>query len=58
MKWISSAISRADSHLLRSVVDAIVVGSGIVLADDPQLTARDPDVVLQIVGSLLKAQIV
>jgi diaminohydroxyphosphoribosylaminopyrimidine deaminase/5-amino-6-(5-phosphoribosylamino)uracil reductase len=40
-RWISSAPSRADAHLLRAVVDAIVVGSGTVLADDPQLTARD-----------------
>ncbi|HSY14665.1 MAG TPA: bifunctional diaminohydroxyphosphoribosylaminopyrimidine deaminase/5-amino-6-(5-phosphoribosylamino)uracil reductase RibD [Jatrophihabitantaceae bacterium] len=42
-RWISSAISRADAHALRSVVDAIVVGSGTVLADDPQLTARGQD---------------
>ncbi|WP_375475353.1 bifunctional diaminohydroxyphosphoribosylaminopyrimidine deaminase/5-amino-6-(5-phosphoribosylamino)uracil reductase RibD [uncultured Jatrophihabitans sp.] len=39
-RWISSAPSRADAHLLRATVDAIVVGSGTVLADDPQLTAR------------------
>jgi diaminohydroxyphosphoribosylaminopyrimidine deaminase / 5-amino-6-(5-phosphoribosylamino)uracil reductase len=40
-RWISSAASRADAHALRAVVDAIVVGSGTVLADDPQLTVRD-----------------
>lgn len=40
-KWISSAASRADSHALRNSVDAILVGSGTVLVDDPQLTARD-----------------
>jgi len=39
-KWISNPISRADVHALRDVVDAIVVGSGTVLADDPQLTVR------------------
>jgi diaminohydroxyphosphoribosylaminopyrimidine deaminase/5-amino-6-(5-phosphoribosylamino)uracil reductase len=39
-RWISNAISRADVHALRDVVDAIVVGSGTVLADDPQLTVR------------------
>ena len=35
-------LSRADVHELRATVDAIVVGSGTVLADDPQLTVRDP----------------
>ena len=35
--------SRADVHALRASVDAIVVGSGTVLADDPQLTVRDGD---------------
>jgi diaminohydroxyphosphoribosylaminopyrimidine deaminase/5-amino-6-(5-phosphoribosylamino)uracil reductase len=43
-QWISSAASRADVHRLRGLVDAILVGSGTVLADDPQLTARDGDV--------------
>jgi diaminohydroxyphosphoribosylaminopyrimidine deaminase/5-amino-6-(5-phosphoribosylamino)uracil reductase len=42
-RWISSAISRADAHSVRAGVDAIMVGSGTVLADDPQLTARTPD---------------
>jgi diaminohydroxyphosphoribosylaminopyrimidine deaminase / 5-amino-6-(5-phosphoribosylamino)uracil reductase len=42
-RWISSAVARADAHGLRAVVDAIVVGSGTVLADDPQLTVRGPD---------------
>jgi diaminohydroxyphosphoribosylaminopyrimidine deaminase/5-amino-6-(5-phosphoribosylamino)uracil reductase len=42
-RWISSPASRADAHALRAVVDAIVVGSGTVLADDPQLTVRDGD---------------
>lgn len=40
-RWISSADSRADVHRLRAAVDAIVAGTGTVLADDPQLTARD-----------------
>lgn len=39
-QWISSEASRAVVHQLRGRVDAIVVGSGTVLADDPQLTAR------------------
>ncbi|MFN2560246.1 MAG: bifunctional diaminohydroxyphosphoribosylaminopyrimidine deaminase/5-amino-6-(5-phosphoribosylamino)uracil reductase RibD [Jatrophihabitans sp.] len=42
-QWISSAASRADVHNLRALVDAILVGSGTVLADDPQLTVRDGD---------------
>ena len=42
-RWISSASSRADAHRLRGIVDAIVVGSGTVLADDPHLTVRDGD---------------
>jgi diaminohydroxyphosphoribosylaminopyrimidine deaminase/5-amino-6-(5-phosphoribosylamino)uracil reductase len=42
-RWISSALSRADAHAIRAGVDAIVVGSGTVLADDPQLTVRDID---------------
>jgi len=40
-RWISSPESRADTHLLRSRVDAIVAGVGTVLADDPALTVRD-----------------
>jgi diaminohydroxyphosphoribosylaminopyrimidine deaminase/5-amino-6-(5-phosphoribosylamino)uracil reductase len=40
-RWISSPASRADVHALRATVDAIVVGSGTVLADDPHLTVRD-----------------
>jgi diaminohydroxyphosphoribosylaminopyrimidine deaminase/5-amino-6-(5-phosphoribosylamino)uracil reductase len=41
-KWISSPTSRAEVHELRSRMDAIVAGTGTVLADDPHLTARDP----------------
>jgi diaminohydroxyphosphoribosylaminopyrimidine deaminase/5-amino-6-(5-phosphoribosylamino)uracil reductase len=40
-RWISSEVSRADAHAFRSMVDAILVGSGTVLADDPSLTVRD-----------------
>ena len=42
-KWISGPESRAESHLRRSNADAILVGTGTVLADDPELTARKPD---------------
>ena len=41
-KWISSEASRARVHELRGRVDAIVVGRGTVVADDPLLTARPP----------------
>jgi diaminohydroxyphosphoribosylaminopyrimidine deaminase / 5-amino-6-(5-phosphoribosylamino)uracil reductase len=42
-QWISSEASRADLHRRRAFADAIVVGTGTVLADDPALTARLPD---------------
>ncbi|MBI2478733.1 MAG: bifunctional diaminohydroxyphosphoribosylaminopyrimidine deaminase/5-amino-6-(5-phosphoribosylamino)uracil reductase RibD, partial [Planctomycetia bacterium] len=39
-QWISNAASRAVVHRIRGRVDAIIVGSGTVRADDPLLTAR------------------
>jgi diaminohydroxyphosphoribosylaminopyrimidine deaminase/5-amino-6-(5-phosphoribosylamino)uracil reductase len=39
-KWISNEQSRAKVHQLRGRMDAILVGIGTVLADDPLLTAR------------------
>jgi diaminohydroxyphosphoribosylaminopyrimidine deaminase/5-amino-6-(5-phosphoribosylamino)uracil reductase len=42
-KWITSPAARADVHVLRGTVDAIIAGIGTVLADDPQLTVRQPD---------------
>jgi diaminohydroxyphosphoribosylaminopyrimidine deaminase/5-amino-6-(5-phosphoribosylamino)uracil reductase len=42
-KWISGEESRNDAHQRRSEVDAILVGTGTALIDDPELTARKPD---------------
>ncbi len=39
-KWITSEDARAHGRLLRGRTDAILVGIGTVLADDPQLTCR------------------
>ncbi|MEX2196945.1 MAG: bifunctional diaminohydroxyphosphoribosylaminopyrimidine deaminase/5-amino-6-(5-phosphoribosylamino)uracil reductase RibD [Thermoleophilaceae bacterium] len=38
--WISGEASRARAHRWRAEADAVVVGIGTALADDPQLTAR------------------
>ncbi|HEX7321344.1 MAG TPA: bifunctional diaminohydroxyphosphoribosylaminopyrimidine deaminase/5-amino-6-(5-phosphoribosylamino)uracil reductase RibD [Mycobacterium sp.] len=42
-QWITSDAARADVHRRRAVADAIVVGTGTVLTDNPSLTARLPD---------------
>jgi diaminohydroxyphosphoribosylaminopyrimidine deaminase/5-amino-6-(5-phosphoribosylamino)uracil reductase len=40
-RWVSSRAARADTHRLRALADVILAGTGTVLGDDPELTARD-----------------
>ena len=40
-KWITGQQARARVHLLRAQHDAVVIGIGTALADDPELTVRD-----------------
>jgi diaminohydroxyphosphoribosylaminopyrimidine deaminase / 5-amino-6-(5-phosphoribosylamino)uracil reductase len=56
-RWITSDRSRREVHRLRGVVDAIMVGVGTVLKDDPLLTCRLPggkDPVRIVVDSTLR----
>lgn len=41
-QWITGEPARADAHRLRASADAIAIGAGAALADDPSLTVRDP----------------
>jgi diaminohydroxyphosphoribosylaminopyrimidine deaminase / 5-amino-6-(5-phosphoribosylamino)uracil reductase len=41
-RWITGEAARADVQRLRAWADAIIVGVGTALADDPALTVRDP----------------
>ncbi|HEY5855850.1 MAG TPA: bifunctional diaminohydroxyphosphoribosylaminopyrimidine deaminase/5-amino-6-(5-phosphoribosylamino)uracil reductase RibD [Aldersonia sp.] len=49
-QWITGRVARARVHEDRAKLDAIVIGTGTVRADDPWLTARLPD------GSLASRQ--
>src|SRR5206468_3985179 len=39
-RWISGEAARRDAHRLRAAADAIVIGVGTAVADDPSLTVR------------------
>jgi len=41
-RWITGDAARADAHRLRAWSDAVVVGAGTAIADDPALTVRGP----------------
>ncbi len=41
-QWITGPDARADVQRLRAQADAILTGSGTLLADNPQLNVRDP----------------
>ena len=49
-QWITGPAARQDVHRRRAASDAIIVGTGTALADDPSLTARGAD------GALLPTQ--
>ena len=42
-RWVSSPAARLDTHRLRALCDVMMIGSGTVAVDDPELTVRDED---------------
>ncbi len=41
-RWITGGMARERAHLMRAETDAILIGSGTAIADDPALTCRIP----------------
>lgn len=46
-QWITGDATRRDAHVLRANSQAILVGAGTVRTDDPALTARLDDIILE-----------
>jgi len=40
-RWITGPAARADAHRRRAMVDAVIVGTGTLRMDDPELSVRD-----------------
>lgn len=40
-RWVSSRAARLDTHRLRGLCDAMLIGTNTVAVDDPELTVRD-----------------
>ena len=45
-RWITGEAARADVQSLRAEASAVLTGVDTVLADDPQLNVRDPEIEL------------
>ncbi len=46
-QWITGSRARQEAHYLRRITDAVLVGSGTVLADNPSLTSRKNNKVIK-----------
>ena len=46
-KWITGELARRDAHVVRAQSQAIIVGAGTIRSDDPRLTARLDDIILE-----------
>jgi diaminohydroxyphosphoribosylaminopyrimidine deaminase/5-amino-6-(5-phosphoribosylamino)uracil reductase len=56
-KWITGAHARTDVQGLRAMSSAVITGIGTVLADDPQMNVRKPDVARQPLRVVLDSQL-